>query len=98
MREAGTDMFGLGSREAVLAALYGQDRTAFGAPAGPGDLTAALDDAGLSPSLVDGTLTVPTSAVDDRLRALLVAFGWETAGETRGDGSAESRTRLAPLS
>lgn len=94
VRETGTDMFGLGSREAVVAALAGQDRSAFGAPASPADLEAALADCGFVPTRVGGALTVAVPADDPRLTALLFAFGWTASP----DGSADTATRLAPLS
>jgi len=90
VRESDTDMFGLGSREAVVAALGGV-RTGFGAPASRGDLEDALTACGFEIG-DDGGLWVAGPADDVRLVALLVAFGWRT------DGSADTRTRLAPLS
>ena len=94
VREVGTDMFGLGSREAVAAALTGGDRTPFGAPALAGDLRDALTGCGFDPE-ADGTgLTVSAQPDDVRLGALLFAFGWTVVS----DQSSETRTRLAPLS
>jgi len=94
VRETGTDMFGLGSREAVVAALAGRERTAFGAPASVEDLEFALTDCGFAPTRVAGALAVAVPADDPRLAALLFAFGWG-AGP---DGSADTATLLAPLS
>lgn len=94
VREVGTDMFGLGSREAVVAALSGADRTAFGAPAAAEDLVRALSACGLGCTSTDGGLLTPTDPEDPRLTALLFAFGWTA----RAGGSAESATVLAPLS
>lgn len=97
VRETGTDMFGLGSREAVVAALAGRDRAAFGAPATAEDLLLALTGCGFAPTEVDDGLAVAVPADDPRLVALLFAFGW-SAHETSGDGSADTATLLAPLS
>ncbi len=94
VRETGTDMFGLGSREAVVAALAGRDRAAFGAPAARADLEVALSDCGFAPTRLAGELAVGVPASDPRLVALLFAFGWEA----RSDGSADTATLLAPLS
>lgn len=98
VREVGTDMFGLGSREAVVAALVGGDRTAFGAPATAEDLELALAECGFSPSRVDGELRVAVAADDPRLVALLFAYGWRAFGSPSDDGSADTATLLAPLS
>lgn len=94
VREAGTDMFGLGSREAVVAALVGGDRTAFGAPALTDDLQAALLDCGFRVRVLQGHLVVAAPATDLRLKALLTAFGWEV----RGNLTTDTATYLAPLS
>jgi len=94
VREPGTDMFGLGSREAVVAALAGQDRSGFGAPASRADLELALTECGFEPTSEDGALVVAAAADDVRLGLLLFAYGWEA----RPAGSTDTRTRLAPLS
>ncbi len=94
VREPGTDMFGLGSREAVVAALAGEDRSAFGAPASAEDLALALGACGFAPVTTGDGLSVAATADDPRLAALLFAFGWSA----REDGSADTRTLLAPLS
>jgi coenzyme F420-0:L-glutamate ligase/coenzyme F420-1:gamma-L-glutamate ligase len=94
VREAGTDMFGLGSREAVVAALAGRDRTAFGAPAEPGDLVAALAECGLSAEAGATGIEVVAEPEDLRVALLAFAHGW-TVDE---DDSRDSRTLLAPLS
>jgi coenzyme F420-0:L-glutamate ligase/coenzyme F420-1:gamma-L-glutamate ligase len=46
LRPRTADMFGLGTREAVLAAVRGTDPDAFGAPASADELLAALGDCG----------------------------------------------------
>jgi coenzyme F420-0:L-glutamate ligase/coenzyme F420-1:gamma-L-glutamate ligase len=94
VREPGTDMFGLGSREAVVAALTGRDRHAFGAPAALDDLLAALAECGLTATARAGGVEVAAVADDPRLRVLAFAHGWEVDD----DRSANSRTMLVPLS
>lgn len=94
VRETGTDMFGLGSREAVAAALAAADRTAFGAPASPGDLLAGLAECGFTASEGPDGVTVEAPASDVRLQTLLFAYGWRTR-----DGEAvDSHPYLVPLS
>lgn len=100
VRETGTDMFGLGSREAVVAALSGRDRQAFGAPAAAEDLLRALVECGLTADVAPGTGTGPeriavdVRADDPTLTAVAFAFGWtaDTAEST------DSATVLVPLS
>jgi coenzyme F420-0:L-glutamate ligase/coenzyme F420-1:gamma-L-glutamate ligase len=93
VRETGTDMFGLGSREAVVAALSGTQQAAFGAPADAADLLAAVLDCGFAARLhTDGLLAVDAEPGDVRLRTLAFAFGWQQRE------SAEGATLLAPLS
>lgn len=94
VREVGTDMFGLGSREAVVAALAGGDRTAFGAPATADDLERALADCGFAPTRVGAEIALDVPPGDPRLATLLVAFGWSA----RPGGSTDTATLLAPLS
>lgn len=94
VREVGTDMFGLGSREAVVAALAGGDRTAFGAPALTGDFQDALVECGFSVRDLKSALVVRAPASDVRLQALLKAFGWGI----RGSLTTDTATYLAPLS
>lgn len=93
VRETGTDMFGLGSREAVLAALTGAQQQAFGAPAAAGDLLDALGDCGFAATVASPERVSVEAGPDDlRLRTLVFAFGWQV------HGSADRRTLLAPLS
>jgi len=94
VRETGTDMFGLGSREAVVAALSGRDQQAFGAPAAPDDLARALVDCGLRASVRQGRLVVAAEPDDLRVAVLAFAHAWQVAL----DESADSATVLVPLS
>jgi coenzyme F420-0:L-glutamate ligase/coenzyme F420-1:gamma-L-glutamate ligase len=95
VREVGTDMFGLGSREAVTAALAGTDRRAFGAPALAGDLLWALRECGFDASAPGPHSVVVQAPADDvRLGALLLAYGWRAEPVNTTDTAAH----LAPLS
>jgi len=94
VRETGTDMFGLGSREAVVAALSGTDRQAFGAPASAEDLAHAVSACGLSASTTGGRVVVAAPVDDVRVTALAFAHGWEVVPDESGD----SATVLARLS
>lgn len=92
VRDADSDMFGLGAREAVVAALTGV-RTGFGAPASSADLLDALVACGFEAGTDEDGVHVAAGAEDVRLRMLLTAFGWQARA-----GSADTRTLLAPLS
>lgn len=95
VRPEGGDMFGLGAREAVIAAVAGrdEDRAPFGAPAGVEDLLRALARVG-----IDAEATGPAQVrcpAGDEGRAGLVAFahGWRSAGR---DAQADTDLRLVP--
>lgn len=94
VREAGTDMFGLGSREAVVAALSRRDRHVFGTTAAADDLVRALEECGLSASAVDQTVKVGAARDDVRVALLAFAHGWDVDADLSGD----STTVLAALS
>jgi coenzyme F420-0:L-glutamate ligase/coenzyme F420-1:gamma-L-glutamate ligase len=94
VREVGTDMFGLGSREAVVAALSGQQQVAFGSAASRADLIGALTDCGFVVETDPEGVLVLAAADELRLTAVLFAFGWAVVPA----GSSTTRTRLAPLS
>jgi len=94
VREAGADMFGLGSREAVVAALSRRDQHAFGSPADADDLVRALTDCGLTASSTRSRIEVLAPAEDTRVAVLAFAFGWSVDPAV----SRDSTTVLAPLS
>jgi coenzyme F420-0:L-glutamate ligase / coenzyme F420-1:gamma-L-glutamate ligase len=94
VRGPAEDMFGLGSREAVVAALSGRHQSAFGAPASPGDLVRALDQCGLGAAEVRDRVHVDAAADDQRLGVLAFAHGWAVAD----DLSLGSATVLVALS
>jgi len=72
------DLFSLGTREAVVAAVVG-DREAFGAPAGADEMLALLDRLGLTWSRVSAHLLVdtPDAAVAERCAIAVHAYGWQ---------------------
>lgn len=87
------DLFALGAREAVVAALAGTDADAFGTPATPAELRAALVACGFEvASGRAGSLELTVDPADRRpvLTALLHAHRWRVT-------SAEARLSLAPL-
>jgi coenzyme F420-0:L-glutamate ligase / coenzyme F420-1:gamma-L-glutamate ligase len=96
LRPEGADLFGLGSREAVVAALRGDaaERPHFGAPIDAEELAALLAAlTGGEVSARDGVLTL---AVDDPRAGWVAevaayAHGWEVSGERQS-----SRVRLRP--
>jgi coenzyme F420-0:L-glutamate ligase / coenzyme F420-1:gamma-L-glutamate ligase len=96
LRPEGADLFGLGAREAVLAALgrRGDDRSAFGTPVDVDELTAVLADlTGAEVRGHDGEVVLVPS--DDAVRwaveVAAYAHGWATAS-THG-----REVRLHPL-
>lgn len=94
VRETGTDMFGLGSREAVVAAVSGRDQRAFGAAALSEDLLRALDACGLGATAIEGGVEVSGTGEDVRLVILAFAHGWTVDRHQ----STDSATVLVPLS
>jgi coenzyme F420-0:L-glutamate ligase/coenzyme F420-1:gamma-L-glutamate ligase len=99
LRAAGSDLFGLGSREAVLAALSGDPghRPAFGAPADAAELAGLLSGllgGGADVTVAGDTLTVTTADLRARWVAEVAAYahGWRSEG---GD-SAGVRLRRDP--
>jgi len=78
-RDLAGDMFALGTREAVLAALTGTVADAFGRPAPAGDVVAAFERLGVRAAAGDGAVTLtesPGPAVRARVDAAAHAFGW----------------------
>jgi coenzyme F420-0:L-glutamate ligase/coenzyme F420-1:gamma-L-glutamate ligase len=102
LRPEGGDLFGLGSREAVLAALVADDvaRPAFGSPADADDLrdtlSALLGQAGGVVRLDDGGHRALLVTADDA-RALWVARVAAYAHGWRVDGHDASGVRLRPI-
>ena len=98
------DMFALGAREAVLAAVRGRDADCFGAPASTEEMLAALESCGLAGSPVGASVQVvlPADARDQVARPS--GSGWwptptagaRTATRRRGTPS-RSHRRLRRL-
>jgi coenzyme F420-0:L-glutamate ligase/coenzyme F420-1:gamma-L-glutamate ligase len=83
------DMFALGAREAVMAAVRGSDGDCFGAPAAANELVRALASCGLSGAIQGGSVRVhlPESARDqvtaaERVRLVAHAHGWRPRSDT----------------
>lgn len=103
VRPEGGDLFGLGAREAVVAALAGRDAPLFGSPAPAADLVLAVAE------VLAGTVDVLADADDDvsaylsspfdeelsRLEILAFAFGW-TLEVDPVDGAAGVSIRFRP--
>jgi coenzyme F420-0:L-glutamate ligase / coenzyme F420-1:gamma-L-glutamate ligase len=88
VRPDGADLFGYGAREAVIRALRGDatDRAAFGAPADPGELAAAIHTAAPDASVVLEDDVVIVSGGESRaVAALAFAFGWQPADAPAAD-------------
>nr|WP_218855915.1 coenzyme F420-0:L-glutamate ligase [Nocardioides daedukensis] len=87
VREDGADMFGLGSREAVVRALAASDARLFGAPAASGDMhIAARDTFGAAELTEHGSINVAvTGPATATLAGVLAhAFGWEAHASPDG--------------
>jgi coenzyme F420-0:L-glutamate ligase/coenzyme F420-1:gamma-L-glutamate ligase len=95
VRDEATDMFGLGAREAVLAALAAdpEARRGFGQPAPAGEAAGLLGQVvGAAVGVEEGTLVVPLPALDPRalgrwearVAAAAFALGW-TAEDANTD-------------
>jgi len=105
VRPEGQDMFGLGAREAVLAALRGEEGRGFGQPAPAADLADALARCGIAgvsevevvdASQVRARLAGPQAgrwAAEPVLRAAAFAFGWRAAPPGSA-GTAPDEVRL----
>ncbi|GAA1478576.1 hypothetical protein GCM10009623_30220 [Nocardioides aestuarii] len=93
VRPDGGDLFGWGSREAVLRALRADpaDAAAFGAPSTAGELAEAVAELGGGVRAEEGAVVVENLA-PETLRTLAFAHGWE-ADMTEADGS----VRLRPV-
>lgn len=72
------DLFALGAREAVVAALAGEQVDAFGAPAEQSEVVAALGRLGLSAAAAPDAVRLVRP--DDRVPALAHAHGWVADG------------------
>ena len=88
------DMFALGAREAVIAAVQGRDADCFGAPARPEEVLAVLESCGLPGSVEGISIGVPVgglgvreqAAAVERVRLVAHAHGWSLRGDTATRG------------
>ena len=96
-RPRSQDMFALGAREAVMAAVRGRDADCFGSPASAQEVLAAMVACGLRGRVVGDSVRVglPDGEVRDqvvaeRVRLVAHAHGWrphsDTSAGTSGDG------------
>ncbi len=89
-RPRSQDMFALGAREAVLAAVRGGDADCFGTPARPEEVVAAMESCGLTGTVVGASVRVqlPGSRPRDqlvaveRVRLVAHAHGWQPQSDT----------------
>ena len=75
IRDRARDMFALGTREAVVAAVAGRDAELFGAPADADDLLAALASCDISAEVAGEEIRVPDADLP-RAAPIAFAFGW----------------------
>ena len=94
LRPREQDMFALGAREAVLAAVRGDRADCFGPPAPADEVGEALASAGLVSTVVDGSLRVrlPTDPRDqvaaaERVRLVAHAHAWRPHSDTDQGGT-----------
>jgi coenzyme F420-0:L-glutamate ligase/coenzyme F420-1:gamma-L-glutamate ligase len=92
VRPRAQDMFALGAREAVLAAVRGTAADCFGAPAPTGELVAALEACGLPAEAAGASVRVglPAEARDqvaaiERVRLVAHAHGWRPQSDVVGE-------------
>ncbi|MEO7421213.1 MAG: coenzyme F420-0:L-glutamate ligase [Ornithinibacter sp.] len=92
IRRREDDMFALGAREAVIAAVQGRASDCFGTPAEPGVVLEVMESCGLA-GLVEGNtvrVSLPDSgdldrdAAAERVRLLAHAHGWTPIEDSRG--------------
>jgi coenzyme F420-0:L-glutamate ligase/coenzyme F420-1:gamma-L-glutamate ligase len=102
VRPEGADLFGYGAREAVIRALRADpdDQVAFGTPAGPEELAAAVRTA-LPQAVVhaDHDVVVVSGAERASIAALAFAFGWNPVArpeQATADSPEADPVRLRP--
>jgi len=97
LRPRDQDMFALGAREAVLAAVRGRDADCFGTPAPAEEVLAALESCGLTGAVAGVSVRVDLPAHDlrdqvvaaERVRLVAHAHGWRPHSDT---GSGDTLT------
>lgn len=103
LRDEAEDMFGLGARDAVLAALVAEDPRGFGARSTMAELAAAVDlvtNGAATADEADGELVVEIEAgerglgeLEARLRTAAFAHGWRTTVDI---GGTRATVRMRP--
>ncbi len=94
IRPRGEDLFALGAREAVIAAVLGRDADCFGAPAQPHEVLAVLESCGLTGSVEGNSVRVPLRALGvreqveavERVRLVAHAHGWSLEADSGAQG------------
>ena len=92
LRPRDQDMFALGAREAVLAAVRGDQADCFGAPGSAEEVRAALESCGLRSEIegISVRVHLPADARDqvaaaERVRLVAHAHGWRPQSDTAPD-------------
>jgi coenzyme F420-0:L-glutamate ligase/coenzyme F420-1:gamma-L-glutamate ligase len=106
VRDEGSDMFGLGAREAVLAAVLGREARGFGAPCSSEELVEQLSlaagphaEVGTEADSVTARVTGSEGergATQERMRVVAFALGWRVAPRS-GDAGPRSSAPAAPV-
>lgn len=82
VRAEQADMFGLGAREAVMAAVLGSDAIGFGRPAPAEELAAALARLGVDARTSTAPDEVVAQGADARVPIVAFAHGWTAVEQT----------------
>lgn len=98
------DMFALGAREAVVAAVRGRDADCFGSPASPAEVLATLRACGMDGSVQGASVSVrlPDTGTRDqgaaleRVRMLAHAHRWHPHGDTGPTDGSGSHVTISP--
>jgi coenzyme F420-0:L-glutamate ligase/coenzyme F420-1:gamma-L-glutamate ligase len=104
VRPRDQDMFALGAREAVVAAVRGRDADCFGAAAAPTEVLAAIRSCGLEGSVegvsvrvqLPGTGMRDQVATVERVRLLAHAHGWRPHSDTRTPDDRGDHVTISP--
>lgn len=99
-RPRSEDMFALGAREAVMAAVRGRDADCFGSPASAEEVRAAMLSCGLQATVVGDSVRVGLSPGEvreqvvtaERVRLVAHAHGWRPHGDTSAGTAGEGLT------
>lgn len=103
-RPRSQDMFALGAREAVLAAVRGGDADCFGDPARPEEVVAALHSCGLLGTVVGTSVRVQLPpgvrrnqlVAAERVRLVTHAHGWRPQSDTATPDAQGEHVMISP--